>query len=113
LVDPGVDTHTRTLSARYYKDGAEILVKQDRKNPRRLTPEECKRLMGFPPAFKIVVSDTQAYKQFGNTVVVPMVAKIAKTLVPYLSGPRSQAESVVPEAPTQVVRRERPRVPVA
>ena len=64
---------TRTLSARYHKDGSEILVAQGRsKNPRRLTPRECARLMGYPETFKIVVSDTQAYRQFGNSVVVPV-----------------------------------------
>ncbi len=73
----------RTLSARYYKDGSEILIKQrpSRRNPganpRRLTPNECRRLMGFPEDFKIVVSDTQAYKQFGNSVAVPVVSAIA------------------------------------
>lgn len=71
----------RTLSARYYKDGSEILIPQVRKNPRRLTPRECARLMGFPDSFRIVVSDTQAYRQFGNAVVVPVVAEIAKALV--------------------------------
>lgn len=76
---------TRTLSARYYKDGSEILIPQYGKNPRRLTPEECKRLQGFPDWFKIVVSDTQAYKQFGNSVVVPVVADIAKKLVETIS----------------------------
>ena len=65
---------TRTLSARYYKDGSEILIKQTGKPPRRLTPRECARLMGFPEDKKIVVSDTQAYRQFGNAVV-PLVAK--------------------------------------
>lgn len=69
---------TRTLSARYYKDGSEILIPQDGKNPRRLTPRECARLMGFPDSFKIPVSDTQAYRQFGNSVVVPVVNEIAK-----------------------------------
>jgi DNA (cytosine-5)-methyltransferase 1 len=64
----------RTLSARYYKDGSEILIKQGSKTPRRLTPRECARLMGFPDDNKIVVSDTQAYRQFGNAVV-PKVAK--------------------------------------
>ena len=68
---------TRTLSARYYKDGSEILVPQDQKNPRRLTPKECSRLMGFPENFKIPVSDNQAYKQFGNAVVAPVVKDIA------------------------------------
>lgn len=68
----------RTLSARYYKDGSEILVPQKRKNPRRLTPRECARLMGFPDSFFIPVSDTQAYKQFGNSVCVPMVTFLAR-----------------------------------
>lgn len=69
---------TRTLSARYHKDGSEILISQGTgKNPRRLTPRECARLMGYPDSFKIVVSDTQAYRQFGNSVVVPVVEKIA------------------------------------
>lgn len=72
---------SRTLSARYYKDGAEILIPQKGKNPRRLTPRECARLQGFPEDFKIVVSDTQAYKQFGNAVVVPVVEDIAKQLI--------------------------------
>lgn len=69
---------SRTLSARYYKDGSEILIAQDGKNPRRLTPRECARLQGFPDDFKIPVSDTQAYKQFGNSVVVPLMAKVAE-----------------------------------
>lgn len=74
---------TRTLSARYYKDGSEILVSQGkRKRPRRLTPRECARLMGFPDTFKIPVSDTQAYKQFGNSVVVPAVEEVARIMVP-------------------------------
>src|SRR5690606_4521156 len=69
---------TRTLSARYYKDGSEILLSQGaRKRPRRLTPRECARLMGFPDDFVIPVSDTRAYKQFGNSVVVPMMAAVA------------------------------------
>lgn len=72
----------KTLSARYYKDGAEILISQgEKKNPRRLTPRECARLMGFPEEFKIVVSDNQAYRQFGNAVVVPVVKEIAKAMV--------------------------------
>ncbi|MBZ0098522.1 MAG: DNA (cytosine-5-)-methyltransferase [Taibaiella sp.] len=77
LVDPLVHTTTRTLSARYYKDGSEILIKQEGKNPRRLTPRECARLMGFPDSFNIPVSDTQAYKQFGNSVAVPLVQAVA------------------------------------
>lgn len=76
-----LNSTTRTLSARYYKDGSEILIPQgDGKNPRRLTPRECARLMGFPDSFKIPVSDTQAYKQFGNSIVVPVVEKIAEVM---------------------------------
>lgn len=76
-----LDGITRTMSARYYKDGSEILIEQDGKNPRRLTPRECARLQGFPDSFKIPVSDTQAYKQFGNSVVVPLMSEIAKLIV--------------------------------
>lgn len=76
-----LDGVARTLSARYYKDGSEILIPQKGKNPRRLTPRECARLMGFPDSFRIPVSDTQAYRQFGNAVVVPVVEEIAKTIV--------------------------------
>ena len=75
---PDLEGVSRTLSARYYKDGSEILISQPGQNPRRLTPRECARLMGFPEQFVIPVSDTQAYKQFGNSVVVPVVAAIAK-----------------------------------
>ena len=71
---------SRTLSARYYKDGSEILIAQDGKNPRRLTPRECARLQGFPESFKIPVSDTQAYRQFGNSVVVPLIANVAQLI---------------------------------
>lgn len=75
------DSVTRTLSARYYKDGSEILVSQGKnKNPRRLTPRECARLMGFPDTFKIPVSDTRAYKQFGNSVVVEVITHVAKAM---------------------------------
>ena len=80
LVDPARDRITRTLSARYYKDGSEILIKQRGRNPRRLTPRECARLMGFPDDFMIPVSDTQAYRQFGNSVVVPLVEDIARAM---------------------------------
>ncbi len=77
---------TRTLSARYYKDGSEILVYQGaRKNPRRLTPRECARLMGFPDTFKIPVSDTRAYQQFSQTAVVPMVIATAKLMASHIS----------------------------
>lgn len=75
------DSVTRTLSARYYKDGSEILLSQgSKKNPRRLTPRECARLMGFPDTFKIPVSDTRAYKQFGNSVVVPVMRAVAEAM---------------------------------
>mgnify|MGYP000017585858 FL=1 len=74
------DSIAKTLSARYYKDGAEILIPQGKKNPRRLTPRECARIMGFPEKFKILVSDSQAYRQFGNAVVVPVVKEIAKSV---------------------------------
>lgn len=72
---------TRTLSARYYKDGSEILIPQNEKNPRRLTPRECARLQGYRDDFKISVSDTQAYKQFGNSVAVPLITAIAEQIV--------------------------------
>lgn len=75
------DGISRTLSARYYKDGSEILIAQPGRNPRRLTPRECARLQGFPDSFKIVVSDTQAYKQFGNSVVVPLMKNVAQLVV--------------------------------
>lgn len=79
------DSVTRTLSARYYKDGSEILVSQgSRKRPRRLTPRECARLMGYPDSFKIPVSDTQAYRQFGNSVVVPVIKEVARLVTPYV-----------------------------
>jgi len=83
IADP--DGVARTLSARYYKDGSEILIAQDGKNPRRLTPRECARLQGFPESFKIVVSDTQAYRQFGNSVVVPLMTDVAGLIVSKLS----------------------------
>lgn len=81
----GPDSVSRTLSARYYKDGSEILVSQGpRKRPRRLTPRECARLMGFADDFRIPVSDTQAYKQFGNSVVVPVMREVARIMKPHL-----------------------------
>jgi DNA (cytosine-5)-methyltransferase 1 len=86
----GPDDVARTLSARYYKDGSEILVKRNRANPRRLTPRECARLMGFDAPgqsnFRIPVSDTQAYKQFGNSVVVPVINAIAQAMSPVITG---------------------------
>ena len=82
LADP--EGRSRTLSARYYKDGSEILIPQAGKNPRRLTPLECARLMGFTrfrPHYVVPVSDTQAYRQFGNSVVVPLVYDVARKMV--------------------------------
>ena len=76
----GPDDVARTLSARYYKDGSEVLVAQEGKNPRKLTPREAARLMGFPDSYKIVVADTPAYKQFGNSVVVPILKEIGVLL---------------------------------
>jgi len=76
---------TRTLSARYHKDGSEILIAQEGKNPRRLTPKECAKLMGFDvKKFKFVVSDTQAYRQFGNSITVPVVQEIATKIIKVL-----------------------------
>lgn len=78
----------RTLSARYHKDGSEILIDQGQGiNPRRLTPRECARLMGYPEEHKIIVSDTQAYRQFGNSVVVPVVERVAKAVIAALHEP--------------------------
>lgn len=82
----GPDDISRTLSARYYKDGSEILINRGKnKRPRRLTPRECARLMGYPDSHRIPVSDTQAYKQFGNSVAVPVVNAIAEHMKPHLS----------------------------
>lgn len=78
------DGATRTLSARYYKDGSEILIPQPRRSPRRLTVREAARLMGFPDDLPIVVSDTQAYKQFGNAVVPRVAAAVANQIVKVL-----------------------------
>ena len=85
----------RTLSARYYKDGSEILIYQgESKNPRRLTPRECARLMGYPDSFRIPVSDSRAYRQFGNSVVVDVITQVAKLMQPVL-----EADSIEPELP--------------
>ncbi len=85
----GPDDVARTLSARYYKDGSEILVEREG-NPRRLTPRECARLMGFDPPggaeWSIPVSDTQAYRQFGNAVVVPVGDAVAQFVVSHMHG---------------------------
>ncbi len=85
----------RTLSARYFKDGSEILIAQKGRNPRRLTPRECARLMGFDRRggnrpFAIPVSDTQAYKQFGNAVAAPVATAIAEAMQPWVT------ENVIP-----------------
>jgi DNA (cytosine-5)-methyltransferase 1 len=84
----GPDDIARTLSARYFKDGSEILIRRRSGPPRRLTPRECARLMGFDApgksGWKIPVSDTQAYRQFGNAVVVPAVAAVARHMTPYI-----------------------------
>jgi len=94
----GSDDVSRTLSARYYKDGSEILVRRDSGNPRRLTPRECSRLMGFDEPggseFRIPVSDTQAYRQFGNAVVVPCVTAVARHMVPWLREPARENPAV-------------------
>ena len=84
----GQDDVARTLSARYHKDGSEILIRQEGKNPRRLTPRECARLMGFEMPgeanFKMPVSDTQAYRQFGNSVCVPVVDAVARHMATFV-----------------------------
>jgi DNA (cytosine-5)-methyltransferase 1 len=85
---------SRTLSARYHKDGSEILIPQKGKNPRRLTPRECARLMGYPDSFKIVCSDTRAYQQFGNSVVVPVVQQIALKILESLRNPQQETHKV-------------------
>ena len=79
--------YTSTISARYYKDGSEILIEQKNTNPRKLTPREAARLQGFPESFKIPVSDAQAYKQFGNSVAVPVIYAIARQMVKILENP--------------------------
>ncbi len=96
------DRSTRTLSARYYKDGSEVLIDRgSRKRPRRLTPRECARLMGFDKPgesrFIIPVSDTQAYKQFGNSVVVPVFTAVAKIMKPYII--KAKALNEAPQKP--------------
>lgn len=81
----GPDDVARTLSARYYKDGSEILVRRGTgRNPRRLTPRECARLMGFPDTFRIPVSDSRAYRQFGNSVAVPVIHEAARIMKPHI-----------------------------
>lgn len=100
-----LDGVTRTISARYYKDGSEILIEQDNKNPRRLTPRECARLQGFPDSFKIPVSDTQAYRQFGNSVVVPLMSDVAGLIVAKLKtlDRENEMQNVIFEEPKRMV----------
>ncbi|MBW4985871.1 DNA (cytosine-5-)-methyltransferase [Mameliella sp. CS4] len=102
----GPDDVARTLSARYYKDGSEILVEREGGRPRRLTPRECARLMGFDSperTFRIPVSDTQAYKQFGNAVVVPAVEAVARHMQPHLQEALRRDETpAAPVTPQQV-----------
>ena len=91
----GPDDTARTLSARYYKDGSEVLVKRGKTGkarPRRLTPRECARLMGFPDSFRIPVSDTQAYRQFGNSVVVPVIEEVARIMYPHIMTLKQEQE---------------------
>jgi DNA (cytosine-5)-methyltransferase 1 len=95
----GPDDTCRTLSARYYKDGSEILISRGKgRNPRRLTPRECARLMGYPDSFRIPVSDTQAYKQFGNSVAVPVFREVAKAMKPHI------LEALAPTEGTPLLR---------
>lgn len=104
---PDLNGISRTLSARYHKDGSEILIREPDQtgNPRRLTPRECARLMGFPESFVIPVSDTQAYRQFGNSVVVPVIYRIARQMVYALTGHanRSSLKSWKPTSQTRLV----------
>ena len=76
--------YTSTISARYYKDGSEALIEQVGKNPRMLTPRECARLQGFTDDFIIPVSNARSYKQFGNSVCIPVIEAVAKAMLDYL-----------------------------
>jgi DNA (cytosine-5)-methyltransferase 1 len=109
----GPDDVTRTLSARYYKDGSEILIAQPNKRPRRLTPTECARLMGFDRDerhWRIPVSDTQAYRQFGNAVVVPVVEFLAKAMKPYIEAALLKNMADTAESPVSITRPDREAV---
>lgn len=87
---------SRTLSARYHKDGSEILIyRGEGMNPRRLTPRECARLMGYPDDFRINVSDTRAYKQFGNSVVMPLMEHVASLMQPWILELKEREENAV------------------
>ena len=76
--------YANTISARYYKDGSEILIDQGKRNPRKLTPRECARLQGFPESYIIPVSDTQSYKQFGHSVAIPVVRAVAGKMIDFM-----------------------------
>jgi len=109
----GPDDVARTLSARYHKDGSEILIAQHGKRPRRLTPLECARLMGFDRderRWKIPVSDTQAYRQFGNAVVVPVVEFLAEAMKPYIQTALMSGNDRAETAPAVVTRPDREQV---
>ena len=80
----GDSKYTSTISARYYKDGSEALIEQSGKNPRMLTPRECARLQGFSDDFIIPVSNAQSYKQFGNSVCIPVIDAVAVAMLDYL-----------------------------
>ncbi|MFL2726324.1 MAG: DNA cytosine methyltransferase [Gammaproteobacteria bacterium] len=85
VVKKRTDEYTSTLSARYYKDGAEVLIeKTNNSNPRKLTPNEARRLQGFPDWFQVNKSDNEAYKQFGNAVTVPVVQYLADEIINFL-----------------------------
>lgn len=103
----GPEDVARTLSARYYKDGSEILIRRREGNPRRLTPRECSRLMGFDEQgirdFVIPVSDTQAYRQFGNAVVVPVIRAVAQHMLPWLVPVQLDFEYLVTDKELQQV----------
>lgn len=79
-------SYTNTISARYYKDGSEVLIAQTDKNPRKITPREAARLQGFPENFVYSSSNVQAYRQFGNSVSVPVVAKLANEIKTLITG---------------------------
>lgn len=101
----GPEDVARTLSARYYKDGSEILIDQPGERPRRLTPRECARLMGFETPdqpFLLHGSDTQAYRQFGNSVVVPVIAFLAQSMQPWLEAAVRRSEDASAPAPDRV-----------
>ena len=89
-----LDKPSNTIVARYGKDGKECLIPQDNKNPRMLTPRECARLQGFPENFIIPVAKTAAYRQFGNSVVIPIIRKIAENILPYLETKKTRSSTL-------------------